>query len=74
MNTNKNVSESKRVGKAVRAKKQQCYMNAVRVIWKVPEYNNATYVEGYAVTGRQLLHRTWLGGTGRRGDRSDLAR
>ena len=32
MNTNNNVSESKRVGKAVKAKKKQCYINAMRVI------------------------------------------
>jgi len=51
VNTNKNISESKRVRRAVRAKRQQCYKNAVRVIWKVPEYKNADYVEGYAVVG-----------------------
>ncbi len=41
MHTNKNVSESKRVRRTVRAKKQQCYKNAVRVIQKVPEYKNS---------------------------------
>jgi CubicO group peptidase (beta-lactamase class C family) len=47
----KNVSESKRVGKAVRAKSKQCYKNSMRVIRKAPEYNKADYVEGYAVIG-----------------------
>lgn len=49
MNKNKNVSESKRAGQAVKAKKKQCYINAMRVIWYVPEYEQADYVEGYAV-------------------------
>ena len=61
MNTNKNVSESKRVRRAIRAQKQQCYKNAVRVIWKVPEYKNADYVEGYAVVGGKLcIEHGWV--------------
>jgi hypothetical protein len=44
----KNSTESKRVGKIVRAAGQQCYRNAFRVIKKVPEYSNADCVEGIA--------------------------
>ena len=61
MNSNKNVSESKRVGKAVKAKKKQCYINAMRVIWYVPEYEQADYVEGYAVTdGNFCIEHGWV--------------
>jgi hypothetical protein len=61
MKTNKSVSESKRVRKAVRAKSKQCYKNAVRVIQKVPEYRNADYVEGYAAIGGKLcIEHGWV--------------
>ena len=61
MNTNKSVSESKRVGKAVKAKKQQCYINAMRVIWYVPEYEEADYIEGYAVIGSNFcIEHGWV--------------
>ena len=61
MNTNKNTEESKRVGKAVKAKKQQCYINAMRVIWYVPEYDKADYVEGYAViNGDFCIEHGWV--------------
>ncbi|MHB0960089.1 MAG: hypothetical protein ACYC0X_19860 [Pirellulaceae bacterium] len=61
MNTNTNVSESKRVGKAVKAKKKQCYINAMRAIWYVPEYGQADYVEGYAVTdGNFCIEHGWV--------------
>ena len=45
----KNVQESQRVGKLVRAKQQQCYINACRVIWEVQGYSTSNYVEGIAV-------------------------
>lgn len=61
MNTNKNVAESKRVGKAVGAKNKQCYMNAMRAIWEVPEYEQADYVEGYAVIdGDFCIEHGWV--------------
>ena len=45
----KDVAESLRVGKAVRAKHKRCYWNAIRAIKNLPEYQDADYVEGYAV-------------------------
>ncbi len=45
----KNVEESHRAGKAIRAKKQCCYLNSFRVIQEVPGYSAAIYVEGIAV-------------------------
>jgi len=47
--THKDVAESARVGRKVRAKAKQCYMNAWRVIQHVPGYETADYVEGMAV-------------------------
>ncbi len=61
MQTNNNVNESKRVARVVRAKRQDGYKNAVRVIRKVPEYNMADYVEGYAVVGGKLcIEHGWV--------------
>jgi hypothetical protein len=45
----KDVVESVRVGKAVRAQSKRCYWNAVRAIQTLPEYQDADYVEGFAV-------------------------
>ena len=55
MNTNKNKDESQRVGKAVEAEKRQCYISSMRVIWNVPEYADADYVEGIAVFHNCLM-------------------
>ena len=49
INQNKDVAESARVGRKVRAKVSQCFLNAWRVIQHVPDYANADYVEGLAV-------------------------
>ena len=54
-------NESKRVGKLVGAKHKQCYINAMRVIWYVPEYEDADYVEGYAVIdGGFCIEHGWV--------------
>lgn len=45
----KDVGESKRVGKRVRARAKQCYHNANQVVLRVPEYADAEYVEGVVV-------------------------
>ena len=45
----KDVAESKRIGKRVRAKAKQCYWNAFQVIQRIPEYADAEYIEGMAV-------------------------
>ena len=56
----KNFEESHRVArhKDVLSKCQQCYGNAMRVVMYVPEYADATYVEGIAVvkTGLCIEH------------------
>jgi hypothetical protein len=51
----KDVAESLRVGKAVRAKSKGCYRNAIRAIEKLPEYQDADYVEGFAVLPSPVL-------------------
>ena len=61
MNSNKNKDESQRVGEAVGAKHKQCYINAMRAIWDVPEYAGADYVEGYAVfNGGLSIEHGWV--------------
>ena len=57
----KNIRGSKRVGKAVGAKSKECYINAMRVVWHVPEYEQADYVEGYAVIdGNFCIEHGWV--------------
>jgi hypothetical protein len=51
----KDTVESKRIGRLLRAKKQQCYRNAFRLIQEVPEYSDADYVEGIAVVAAGFL-------------------
>jgi len=55
MNRNKDVAESKRTGRLVRAKRKQCYLNAFRVIQEVKEYAEGDYVEGAAVIGGVMV-------------------
>lgn len=50
----KDVIESKRVRKLVRARQQQCFWNAFQVIQRIPEYADAEYVEGMAVNAYGL--------------------
>jgi hypothetical protein len=57
---NKNVLESVKLHEAVRAKHKQCYINAVRVIWNVPGYKRATYVEGIAVVDGMCIEHGWV--------------
>ena len=52
----KDTVESKRVARQpeVRAKPQQCFGNAFRVVLNIPEYAEADYVEGMvAVSSRK---------------------
>lgn len=44
----KNIQESKRVGKIIRAIHKLCYRNAFRVVQNVPGYEKANSVEGIA--------------------------
>lgn len=51
----KDKIESARVQRLVRANLNQCFLNAVRVIWHVPEYQGADYVEGVIVNHRHVV-------------------
>ena len=39
---------------------KQCYINAVRVIWNVPGYQQATYVEGIALVNGMCIEHGWV--------------
>ncbi len=56
----KDILESKRVGKLVRAKGQQCYYNAFHVIMNLPEYADADYVEGLAIFSGFPIEHGWV--------------
>ena len=56
----KDKVESKWICKLVRAKPQQCYYNAFRVIMEVPEYAEADYVEGMISSGGLLIEHGWI--------------
>ena len=61
MKKNKNVAESERTRRLVRAKSKQCYLNAFRVIQEVEEYADADYVEGLAVIqGVIVIEHGWV--------------
>ena len=57
----KDKIESARVRRLIRARRQQCYYNAFRVIFEVPEYDEADYVEGLAVIdGQMVIEHGWI--------------
>jgi len=61
MNKNKDIAESERTGKLVRARAKQCYRNAFRVIQEVEEYADADYVEGFAgIEGDRCWDYGWV--------------
>ena len=45
----KDKIESARVRRLIRAKPKRCYRNAYRVIFEIPDYYDADYVEGLVV-------------------------
>lgn len=51
----KDKVESARVRRLVRAKPQRCYHNAYRVIFEIPDYYDADYVEGLVVRFSPLV-------------------
>ena len=51
----KDKVESARVRRLVRAKPKQCFINAMRVVWDIPEYEDADYVEGVIVAVGDLV-------------------
>ena len=56
----KNIAESKRVRKLIRAKAKRCFHNAFRAIQDVSGYENADYVEGIAVLGGLMIEHGWV--------------
>jgi len=57
----KDIVESTRVGRLVRAKVKQCYLNAFRVVQYVPEYSEADYIEGVVVVdGVLAAEHAWV--------------
>lgn len=51
----KNKPESCRVGTEIHATRQRCFFNAFRAVTALSDYQNATYVEGIAVTTAGLI-------------------
>lgn len=51
----KNKSESASVRRLIRSRPQQCYYNAFRTIFEVPDYARAEYVEGLAVIEKAMV-------------------
>ena len=57
----KDVEESRRIGKAIDALLTQCWFNARRAIQRLGDYAGASYVEGWAVDiGGMMLEHGWL--------------
>jgi len=57
----KDVAESKRVRRLLRARPQQCFWNAFQAVQRVPEYADAEYVEGIAVNRYRItLEHGWV--------------
>lgn len=56
----KDITESKRVAEIIGAVGKQCYYNAFRVVFDIPEYSKADYVEGYAVYDSGLIEHGWV--------------
>ena len=54
------LQESVRVRRVVRSKPKQCYLNAARVILGIPEYADADYVEGLAVSKVMVIEHGWV--------------
>jgi len=51
------LSTDKRVG----AMPQQCFYNSFKVLFYIPEYSEATYIEGMAILkGKLLLEHGWV--------------
>jgi hypothetical protein len=51
----KDIGQSKTLAKRVRSRAKQCFFNCWRVIERLEEYAEATYVEGLAVNRRSRL-------------------
>jgi hypothetical protein len=56
----KNVQESLRLRKAIRARQSQCYMNCCRAVQEADGYSGATYIEGFAIVHHSIIEHAWL--------------
>lgn len=61
----KDCIESVRVGRAIRACVKQCWFNARKVVLKLEEYADASYVEGWAVVNNFPTEHGWVVQDGR---------
>ena len=68
----KDIDESLRVARLIRAARGQCWFNARKAILRLAEYAEASYVEGWAVA-RRTANRARVDQPGRHNRRSDLA-
>lgn len=62
MTTEKDRVESHRAGRAVRAAVKQCWFNARKVVLKLEDYANASYIEGWVVDldGGSMMEHGWV--------------
>lgn len=51
----KDIDESRRVSRALRAAMKACWFNARKVVLRLPEYAQASYVEGWLVVGNGMM-------------------
>ncbi len=57
----KDEAESSRVGRTIRATPMQCWFNARRVVQKLDDYADASYVEGIAILdGCLIIEHGWV--------------
>lgn len=61
----KDFFESARVGRKVRAATKQCWFNARKVVQKLDDYAEASYVEGWAILNRFPIEHGWIVHEGR---------
>jgi hypothetical protein len=53
--TGKDLEESLRVARSVRAEPKRCWLNARKIVLKLDDYAGASYVEGFAITHDGLV-------------------
>ena len=59
--TGKDAGESERVGRLIRAIPKNCWQNAVKVVLKLDDYADASYVEGIVcLDGRTQMEHGWV--------------
>jgi hypothetical protein len=59
--TGKDIDESARVGRVIKAIPKSCWRNALRVVQKLDDYADASYVEGIACfDGCPLIEHGWV--------------